>query len=144
MSARKQQLLRRHRKHKRIALLVALVALLLLGALVAWWLVPLLLVLGWIALRGLVCRPPVLQPSGRLRLCIPGRCPALSGAIDGGRITPPERFEAADTLILEIELKASWLGRWLDPQVWVGEDRQDFERALPAGAISTCPASMSR
>ena len=49
MSARKQQLLKRHRKHKRIALLVALVALLLLGALVAWWLVPLLLVLGWIA-----------------------------------------------------------------------------------------------
>ena len=48
MQARKQQLLKRHRRNKRIALLLTLLALLALGIFVAWWWVPLLLVLGWI------------------------------------------------------------------------------------------------
>ena len=38
MNGRKQQLLKRHRRNKRIALLVALLALLALGVLVGWWL----------------------------------------------------------------------------------------------------------
>lgn len=126
MSARKQQLLKRHRKHKRIALLVALVALLLLGALVAWWLVPLLLVLGWIAHEAWFADHLFYSPQDDYDYVFPDDAQRYPVRIDGGRITQPERFEAADTLILEIELKASWLGRWLDPQVWVGEDRQDF------------------
>ncbi len=130
MSARKQQLLKRHRKHKRIALLVALVALLLLGALVAWWLVPLLLVLGWIAHEAWFADHLFYSPQDDYDYVFPDDAQRYPVRIDGGRITPPERFEAADTLILEIELKASWLGRWLDPQVWVGEDRQDFERGV--------------
>lgn len=130
MSARKQQLLKRHRKHKRIALLVALVALLLLGALVAWWLVPLLLVLSWIAHEAWFADHLFYSPQDDYDYVFPDDAQRYSVRIDGGRITPPERFEAADTLILEIELKASWLGRWLDPQVWVGEDRQDFERGV--------------
>lgn len=38
MSARKQQLLKRHRRNKRIGLLVALLALLAVGLLVSPWL----------------------------------------------------------------------------------------------------------
>lgn len=44
MSARKQQLLKRHRRNKRIGLLVALLALLAVGLLVSPWLLPILLV----------------------------------------------------------------------------------------------------
>ena len=43
MSARKQQLLKRHRRNKRIGLLVALLALLAVGLLVSPWLLPILL-----------------------------------------------------------------------------------------------------
>ena len=40
--SRKQQLLKRHRRNKRIGLLIALIGLIALGLLVAWWL-PLIL-----------------------------------------------------------------------------------------------------
>ena len=49
MSARKQQLLKRHRRNKRIALVLALLGLLVLAFSVAWWLLPLAVLLGWIA-----------------------------------------------------------------------------------------------
>lgn len=49
MSARKQQLLKRHRRNKRIGLLVALLALLAVGLLVSPWLLPILLVALWVA-----------------------------------------------------------------------------------------------
>jgi hypothetical protein len=42
---------------------------------------------------------------------------------------------AGETLILELDLRSTWLGRWLDPQVLLGDDRQDFERAVRVGAI---------
>jgi hypothetical protein len=49
MSLRKQQLLSRHRRHKRIFLLASLAGLVAIGVFAVWWLVPLLLLLGWIA-----------------------------------------------------------------------------------------------
>lgn len=48
MSARKQQLLKRHRQRKRVMLIGALLAALLFGIFVAWWPLPLFLLLGWI------------------------------------------------------------------------------------------------
>ena len=47
--SRKQQLLKRHRRNKRIALLIGLVLLLVAGILVAWWVPVLLAVLAWLA-----------------------------------------------------------------------------------------------
>ncbi|MGH8466181.1 MAG: PIG-L family deacetylase, partial [Pseudomonas sp.] len=47
--SRKQQLLRQHRRNKRLALLVGLVVLLGLGIFVQWWLPLLLLPLLWVA-----------------------------------------------------------------------------------------------
>ncbi|MGH8410519.1 MAG: PIG-L family deacetylase, partial [Pseudomonas sp.] len=46
---RKQQLLKRHRRNKRIGLLVALVLLILSGILVVWWLPLVLALVGWVA-----------------------------------------------------------------------------------------------
>ena len=46
---RKQQLLKRHRRNKRMALLVGVIVLVLIGILVAWWLPLLLAVLAWVA-----------------------------------------------------------------------------------------------
>ena len=47
--SRKQQLLKRHRRNKRIGLMIALVLLAVIGTLVAWWVPLVLAVLGWIA-----------------------------------------------------------------------------------------------
>jgi LmbE family N-acetylglucosaminyl deacetylase len=130
MSARKQQLLKRHRKYKRIALLVALIALVLIGVLVSWWLVPLLAVLGWIAHEAWFADHLFYRPRDDYRYVFPEDAARYPSLIDGRRVTLPDGFEVTDTLILEVNLKASWLGRWLDPQVWIGDDRQDFERGV--------------
>jgi len=47
--SRKQQLLKRHRRNKRLGLLVGLVALVALGVISWWWLPLLLLPLLWAA-----------------------------------------------------------------------------------------------
>ena len=48
-ASRKQQLLKRHRRNKRIGLLIGLLVLIASGVLLAWWLPPVLAVLGWVA-----------------------------------------------------------------------------------------------
>ena len=47
--SRKQQLLKHHRRNKRIGLLVSLLVLIASGVLLVWWLPPVLAVLGWVA-----------------------------------------------------------------------------------------------
>lgn len=47
--SRKQQLLKRHRRNKRFGLIIALLLLIAIGVLVAWWLPVVLAVLGWVA-----------------------------------------------------------------------------------------------
>lgn len=130
MTARKQLLLKRHRRQKRIALLVALVALALLGTLVAWWLVPLCLLLGWIAHEAWFADHLFYAPQDDYRYAFPPGTPALPARLDGGRLVVDGDCAAADTLILAVRVRASWLGRFLDPQVWIGADRQDFERGV--------------
>lgn len=129
MSARKQQLLKRHRRHKRIALLVALALLVVLGVFVAWWLVPLLLVLGWIGHEAWFADHLFYAPGDDYRYHFPPGTPPLAATLkDDGRLLLDEPLPPGETLILELRVTASWLGRWLDPQVWIGSDRQDFER----------------
>ena len=130
MTARKQQLLKRHRRQKRSALLVALVGLALLGTLVAWWLVPLLLLLGWIAHEAWFADHLFYAPGDDYRYAFPPATPALPARLDGGRLVVDGDCAGAETLILEVRVRASWLGRFLDPQVWIGADRQDFERGV--------------
>ena len=130
MTARKQQLLKRHRRQKRSALLVALVGLALLGTLVAWWLVPLLLLLGWIAHEAWFADHLFYAAQDDYRYAFPPGTPALPARVDGGRLVVDGDCAAAETLILELQVRASWLGRFLDPQVWIGAARQDFERGV--------------
>jgi LmbE family N-acetylglucosaminyl deacetylase len=130
MSARKQQLLRRHRKSKRISMMVALAFLLLIGALVSWWLVPLFLALGWVVHEAWFADHLFYAPHDDYHYVFSDDAVPYPVSIRDGRLDLPEDFEVADTLILEVEVKATWLGRWLDPYVWVGNDRQDLERGV--------------
>lgn len=130
MNGRKQQLLKRHRRNKRIAMLVALLALLALGVLVAWWLPPLLLVLGWVAHEAWFADHMFYSPRDDYRYDFPEDCLSLPARIEQGALQVEADLDGYDTLALELRLTATWLGRWFDPHVWLGDDRQDFERGV--------------
>jgi len=130
MSARKQQLLKRHRKHKRIALLAALVLLLLIGALLSWWLVLPLILLGWVAHEAWFADHLFYCPQDDYRYDFPPDARQLAVRLEHGRLRTAADWSDGDTLILEVRVKANWLGRFLDPQVHIGDDRQDFERGV--------------
>ncbi|WP_349570634.1 PIG-L deacetylase family protein [Azotobacter salinestris] len=131
MTARKQQLLKRHRRNKRLFMLVALVALVLLGLLVAWWLVPLSLVLGWIAHEAWFADHLFYRPQDDYCYAFPPDALALPARLEEDRLVVVEGdIGMAETLILEVRVTASRLGRLFDPQVWIGDDRQDFERGV--------------
>ncbi|MBB4866134.1 LmbE family N-acetylglucosaminyl deacetylase [Pseudomonas nitritireducens] len=135
MTGRKQQLLKQHRRKKRVVLLVALLALVLLGIFAPWWSVPLAVLLGWVAHEAWFADHLFYSPRDDYRYDFPEGSLALPvslGAhglhVASGALPPSE-----ETLVLEIEVKASLLGRWLDPQVLiegVENDRQDFERGV--------------
>lgn len=130
MSARKQSLLKRHRRQKRIALLLALALLLSLGVFVAWWWLPLLLVVGWVAHEAWFADHLFYAAEDDYHYRFTDDVPALAGRIEAGCLRLAGDIEAAETLILQVQLKAGWLGRWLDPFVLIGTDRQDFERGV--------------
>lgn len=130
MSARKQTLLKQHRRQKRIALLLALVLLCLLGVFVAWWWVPLLLLVGWVAHEAWFADHLFYAPDDDYNYVFAPDVPALAGRIEVGCLRLDGDISAADTLILQVQLKANWLGRWIDPYVLIGNDRQDFERGV--------------
>ncbi len=130
MSARKQQLLKAHRRNKRLFLIGFLLALLLIGVLVKWWLVPLLLVLAWIAHEAWFADHLFYRPSDDYQYNFPVQTARQAVSVDAGVVRLSEPLAPGETLVLELELKSTWLGRWLDPYVQVGDDRQEFERGV--------------
>lgn len=130
MDARKQELLRQHRRQKRIAMLTALVALVVIGVTVSFWLVPLLVVLGWIAHEAWFADHLFYRPQGDYRYEFPPNAVQLDGRIERGCLHLTGDLPDGDTLILEVQLKATWAGRLRDPRVYIGGDRQDFERGV--------------
>lgn len=128
MTGRKQQLLQRHRRHKRLLLLAGLCLLLAVGVLLSWWWVPLLLVLGWIAHEAWFADHLFYAPSESYCYEFPADTLSVAARLESGVVQIEDELVAADTLILQVELHASWLGRWFDPYVLIGDDRQDFER----------------
>ncbi|MFV3306288.1 PIG-L deacetylase family protein [Pseudomonas sp. NY15181] len=135
MSARKQQLLKQHRRKKRVVLLIALLALILLGIFAPWWSVPLAVILGWVAHEAWFADHLFYSPRDDYRYDFPQGTVALAVSVGSHGLHLAEGVLPADaeTLVLEVEVKASLLGRWLDPQVLVEgveSDRQDFERGV--------------
>ncbi|EJN19541.1 putative LmbE-like protein [Pseudomonas sp. GM79] len=130
MSARKQQLLKRHRQRKRVVLIGALLAALLFGIFVAWWPLPLFLLLGWIAHEAWFADHLFYAPSDDYRYDFPAGTPQFPITLANGVLQVAGDFGVAQTLVLQVRVKSHWLGRFLDPQVWIGDDRQDLERGV--------------
>lgn len=130
MEARKQRLLGQHRRHKRIAIATALVVLLVLGVAVNFWLVPLLVVLGWIGHEAWFADHLFYRPQEDYCYEFPPDAARLDGCIEDGCLHLAGDLTDADTVLLEVQLKATWAGRLRDPRVYIGGDRQDFERGV--------------
>ncbi|MGB4073777.1 PIG-L deacetylase family protein [Pseudomonas sp.] len=130
MTGRKQTLLKRHRRNKRFALLLALLLLTLLGVFAAWWWVPLLMLLGWIGHEAWFADHLFYSPGDDYQYVFAPGTPAVPARIEAGRLILDGAVGSADSLFLQVRIKASWLGRRLDPYVRLGTDRQDFERGV--------------
>ncbi|MFS1290914.1 PIG-L deacetylase family protein [Pseudomonas piscis] len=132
--SRKQQLLKRHRRNKRIALLIGLVLLLLAGVLVAWWLPLLLAVAAWLAHEAWFADHLFYSPKDDYDYQLKAN-EQLSLQLVEGKLSLPSPLALGDndTLILKVRIKSSWLGRLFDPGVRIlggTADCQDFERGV--------------
>ncbi|WP_166218709.1 PIG-L deacetylase family protein [Pseudomonas atagonensis] len=130
MSARKQQLLKTHRRHKRMFLIAFLIALLATGFWLGWWLVPVLLVLAWVAHEAWFADHLFYRAADDYQYNFPADTARQAVSLSGGVVRLDQPLANGETLLLEVELKTTWLGRWLDPYVEAGNDRQDFERGV--------------
>jgi LmbE family N-acetylglucosaminyl deacetylase len=133
---RKQQLLKRHRRNKRIGLLIALMLLVAVGVLVAWWLPLVLAVLGWIAHEAWFADHLFYSPKDDYQYSFPPYTPQPKIHLDGERLRLDEGVMLVDdaTLVLALRVKSTWLGRFIDPVVELAggdnSDRQTFERGV--------------
>lgn len=132
--SRKQHLLKRHRRNKRLGLLAGLVALVALGVLAGWWLPLLLLPLLWAAHEAWFADHLFYAPGEDYVYDFGDQARQVPATLQGGLLKADCALQGDETLVLELRVKGSWLGRFLDPQVALlaGEqaDRQTFERGV--------------
>ena len=129
MNDRKQKLLKAHRRAKRMMLWVALLVLVTAGLSIGLWTVPVLALLGWLAHEAWFADHLFYRPDDDYH------CQFAPGTVSQALcLTPTLSLQAplgeGETLILEVTLKASILGRFLDPCVIIGDDCQAFERSV--------------
>jgi len=132
--SRKQQLLKRHRRNKRIGVLIGLVLLVAIGVGVAWWLPLLLGVLAWAAHEAWFADHLFYAPSEDYHYRFSADAEVAGVRFEGGRLRVDAPLPAGATLVLAIKVKSTWLGRFLDPAVEISggdsPDRQAFERGV--------------
>jgi len=134
--SRKQKLLRRHRRNKRVALLIGLVLLIVIGVSVEWWLSLLLTVAAWVGHEAWFADYLFYSPKDDYQYRFPADSEQLKVRWQGEylRLRDPLTLVGDETLILGVPIKSSWLGRFLDPAIDVlgtnVTDRQTFERGV--------------
>lgn len=134
--SRKQQLLKRHRRNKRSALLIGLLLLIAAGVLVAWWLPLILAVVLWVAHEAWFADHLFYSPRDDYQYSFAPSGERSGLRLDAGRLVPDASLSLVgdETLIVEVQLKSHWLGRFLDPAIELSgsgvADRQAFERGV--------------
>jgi len=133
---RKQQLLKRHRRNKRIVLLVGLVLLVVIGVLVVWWLPLVLAVIGWVAHEAWFADHLFYSPKDDYQYRFPAENELAGVRLEGEhlQLDAPVTLQGDETLVLAVSLKSSFMGRFFDPVVELSgadaADSQAFERGV--------------
>ena len=132
--SRKQQLLKRHRRNKRLGLLVGLLLLVALGVFGAWWLPLLLLPLLWVAHEAWFADHLFYSPGEDYAYRFAKDTREVAASLQGDLLQTDVALQGDETLILEIGIRSNWLGRFLDPRVELlagaASDVQTFERGV--------------
>lgn len=130
MSVRKQQLLKQHRRNKRVAMLVIVVCLLILGLAVSFWLLPLAVLVLWVAHEAWFADHLFYAPQDDYQYRFPEHVESISvRAVNSCWQLDSESIPHVQaTVIAKVQIKSSWLGRWFDPSIRIGNDQQTFER----------------
>ncbi len=132
--SRKQQLLKRHRRNKRLGLLASLAVLLALGVFTWWWLPLLLLPLLWAAHEAWFADHLFYAPGEDYAYRFGELSHEVPAVLHDGLLKVDTALQGDETLILEVRVKSGWLGRFLDPLVELlggeADDRQTFERGV--------------
>lgn len=107
-------MLKRHRRNKRVALLVALIVLIALGVLVAWWLPLVLAVLGWVAHEAWFSDHLFYSPGDDYQYRFPEQNEVPGAALRGDllHVDLPLTLDGSETLVLALPIKSTWLGRF--------------------------------
>nr|WP_286088882.1 PIG-L family deacetylase [Pseudomonas sp. MWU13-3659] len=130
--SRKQQLLKRHRRNKRLGLLTGLLMLVVLGVLVVWWLPLLLLPLLWVGHEAWFADHLFYSPGEDYAYRFGNETREAAASLQGDLLQTDVALQGDETLILEVAIRSHWLGRFLDPRVELlagpASDVQTFER----------------
>ncbi len=132
-TSRKQALLKRHRRNKRMSLLAGLLLLIGVGVLVAWWLPLVLAVVAWVAHEAWFADHLFYSPKDDYQYQFAADTEQPKVTLTNGRLVLDEALELVgdETLILALRLKSGVLGRFIDPFIGLpGADRQVFERGV--------------
>ena len=134
--SRKQQLLKRHRRNKRMGLLIGLLVLIASGLLLAWWLPLVLAVLGWVAHEAWFADHLFYSPQDDYQYTFGPDGERFDLRLEAQRLLldQPLNLAGGETLVLAIKVSSRGLGRFIDPSVQLlgGEqpDQQTFERGV--------------
>ena len=132
--SRKQQLLKRHRRNKRLGLLGGLAVLVAVGVFAWWWLPLLLLPLLWAAHEAWFADHLFYAPGEDYAYNFGEQTGEAPVTLRDGVLKVDKALQGNETLILEVRVKSGWLGRFLDPCVELladeRADRQTFERGV--------------
>lgn len=132
--SRKQQLLKRYRRNKRLGVIVCALASLVLALFTWWWLALLLLPLLWIAHEAWFADHLFYTPGEDYRYRFGELTREADVELRDGLLTVDSSLQGDETLVLEVRVKSGWLGRFLDPRVELtctdDNDRQTFERGV--------------
>jgi LmbE family N-acetylglucosaminyl deacetylase len=134
MTTRKQRLLKRHRRAKRLALLLALVMLLALAVLVSAGVALILLLAGWIAHEAWFSDHLFYSPRADYRYRFDPAAEVLPVRLENGRLQIEADIAENDALFLEIRLKSTLLGRLRAPAVEIRTDTECDHQSFELGA----------
>ncbi len=129
--SRKQALLKRHRRNKRLALFVGISAFLFIGIFVAWWVTPIVALLSWAAHEAWFADHLFYSPRQDYQYAFgEGVLQAKASWVDGRLCVANPLPTGSDlTIIVEVKLRGTVLSRFLDPAVLIEQaDAQTFER----------------
>ncbi len=130
MKHEKQGLLKQHRRKKRILLSGLLFVALTLGALISWWLIPLLLLSAWTAHEAWFSDHLFYRAKSDYDYRFEN-AREIALLISKGCLHSEKQISVeADTWIIEFRVRGNWLSYFVDPYLIIDSERFDFERGV--------------